>query len=47
MEIEFVITPEDMAFCREDMVFALESGDFTVWVGDSSDADLEAGFRVL
>ena len=46
-EIEFVITPEDMAFCREDMTFALEEGDFTIWVGDSSEATLEAGFKVL
>ena len=45
-ELEFVITPDDMAFCREDMQFAQESGEFKVWVGDSSDATLEGGFVV-
>ena len=45
-ELEFVITPDDMAFCREDMQFAQESGEFKVWVGDSSDAALEGGFVV-
>ena len=46
-EVEFTLTPEDMAFCREDMQFAQESGEFKVWVGDSSDARLESGFVVL
>ena len=45
-EIEFVITPEDMAFCREDMKFAQESGDFKIWVGNTSQATLEGKFTV-
>lgn len=45
-ELEFVIIPEDMAFCRKDMKFAQEAGDFTVWVGESSDATLEGKFTV-
>ena len=44
--VEFIITPEDMAFCREDMKFAQEPGDFIVWVGEDSDALLEGMFRV-
>ena len=44
--VEFVLTAEDMAFCREDMSFAQEPGDFKVWVGDSSDASLEGSFTV-
>ena len=36
-----------MAFCREDMKFAQEPGDFKVWVGQDSDATLEAQFTVL
>ena len=44
--VEFVLTAEDMAFCREDMKFAQEPGDFKVWVGDSSDATLEGDFTV-
>ena len=44
--VEFTLTPADMAFCREDMQFAQESGDFKVWVGNSSDATLEGQFTV-
>ena len=44
--MEFTITPEDMAYCREDMKFAQESGDFKVWVGDSSLATLEGSYTV-
>ena len=44
--VEFELTAEDMAFCREDMHFAQEPGDFKVWVGDSSDATLEGSFTV-
>ena len=45
-EVEFTITPEHMAYCREDMKFEQESGDFKVWIGDSSQATLEGGFTV-
>ena len=44
--VEFTLTAEDMAFCREDMQFAQEPGDFKVWVGDSCDASLEGCFTV-
>lgn len=44
--VEFTLTAEDMAFCREDMQYAQEPGDFKVWVGDSSDASLEGSFTV-
>ena len=44
--VEFTLTAEDMAFCREDMQFAQEPGDFKVWIGDSSDASLEGCFTV-
>ena len=44
--VEFVLTAQDMAFCREDMEYAQEPGDFKVWVGDSSDATLEGDFTV-
>ena len=45
-DVEFVITPEDMAYCREDMKFEQESGDFKVWIGDSSLATLEGSYTV-
>ena len=44
--VEFVLSPEDMAFCRKDMKFAQEPGEFKVWIGDSSDAALEGVFVV-
>lgn len=46
-EIEFTLTPDDLSFCRADMKFAQESGDFKVWVGDNSNALLESAFTVL
>ena len=46
-ELEFVLTAEDMAFCRKDMKFAQEPGDFKVWVGENSDAALEVDFTVM
>lgn len=45
-EVVFTITAEDMAFCREDMKFAQEPGEFGVWVGESCEADLEGYFVV-
>lgn len=44
--IEFILGADDMAFCREDMQFAQEPGDFMVWVGNSSNAALEGKFKV-
>ena len=46
-EVEFVITPEDLSFCRLDMKTAPEAGDFKVWVGENSDANLEGDFSIL
>ncbi len=44
--VEFTIQPEDMAFCRADMEFAQEPGDFDVWIGHDSNAPLHGGFTV-
>ena len=44
--VEFTLTPEDLSFCREDMVFGQEPGDFCVWIGDSCEADLEGKFTI-
>ena len=44
--VEFVLKAKDMAFCREDMKFAQEPGEFAVWIGDSSEASLEGRFNV-
>ena len=45
-EVEFVLTAEDMAFCREDMKFAQEPGEFGIWVGESCEAELGGSFVV-
>lgn len=45
-ELEFVLTPADLAFCREDMKFAPEPGDFMIWVGDDCNASLEGKFTI-
>lgn len=46
-ELEFILSPEDLSFCREDMVFGTEPGDFNVWIGDNCDADLEGKFTII
>lgn len=45
-EVLFTITAADMAFCREDMKFAQEPGEFGLWVGESCEAELEGKFIV-
>lgn len=44
--VEFVLKAEDMAFCREDMKYAQEPGEFAVWVGGDSNAELKGTFNV-
>ncbi|MFI3323808.1 MAG: beta-glucosidase BglX [Rikenellaceae bacterium] len=36
-EVSFTITPDDLAFLRQDKTFAAEAGEFEVYVGGSSD----------
>ena len=45
--ISFDITPQMLAFYRQDMTFGPEKGDFAVMVGGSSDTALETGFSLL
>ena len=45
-ELEFILKPSDLAFCREDMKFAVEPGDFMVWVGDDCNASEEGRFTI-
>jgi beta-glucosidase len=45
-EVEFVLTPDDLSFCRKDMVWGTEPGDFSVWIGDSCEAELEGKFTI-
>ena len=43
-DVVFDLTADDLAFYRYDMTFGTEPGDFRVFVGGSSDAELAAGF---
>ncbi|MEP7076230.1 MAG: glycoside hydrolase family 3 N-terminal domain-containing protein [Acidobacteriota bacterium] len=44
--VEFTLTPNDLGFYNGDRKFIVEPGNFKVYVGDSSDASLEASFAV-
>ncbi|HTL67966.1 MAG TPA: glycoside hydrolase family 3 N-terminal domain-containing protein [Lacunisphaera sp.] len=45
-DVTFSLTPADLAFWRADMTFGAEPGDFEVFVGDNSDAELAAKFKL-
>ncbi len=44
--VDFELRIEDLAFYGRDMKFRTEPGDFHVWVGGSSTAELRSEFRV-
>jgi beta-glucosidase len=44
--VEFVIGPDNIAFYGRDMKLMNEPGDFHVWIGGSSEAELRAEFTV-
>ena len=45
--LEFTLTSDDLAFHGRDMRMVVEPGEFRVWVGGSSQAELESAFRIL
>ena len=45
-EISFQLDAESISFYRQDMSYGYEPGQFKVWVGGSSTADLEGIFEV-
>ena len=45
--VSFALTPLDLAFYGQDMELMIEPGEFHVWVGGSSDADLQASFTLI
>ncbi|MEJ2523309.1 MAG: glycoside hydrolase family 3 N-terminal domain-containing protein [Gammaproteobacteria bacterium] len=45
--LRFVLRAEDLAFYGRDMRLVTEPGEFRVWVGGSSRAELSTSFRVL
>lgn len=45
-DVEFALTPADLAFWRADLTFGPEPGDFEVFVGGDATASLAAGFAL-
>ena len=45
--IAFELNPVDLAFYGQDMELMTEPGEFHVWVGGSSDADLQASLTLI
>ena len=45
-QVEFELTPADLAFHRQDMSFGAEAGEFKVFAGGNSVELLEASFRL-
>ncbi|MDE0004768.1 MAG: fibronectin type III-like domain-contianing protein, partial [Rhodospirillaceae bacterium] len=45
--VTFELNPADLAFYGQDMELMVEPGEFHVWVGGSSDADLQASFALV
>ncbi len=46
VRIEFELHTDDLAFYGRNMQLAAEPGSFHVWIGGSSEADLQASFRI-
>jgi beta-glucosidase len=47
IRIDFELRTDDLAFYGREMRRAAEPGDFHVWIGGSSEADLQASFRII
>lgn len=45
--VSFVLSPGDLAFYGRDMRLMTEPGEFHVWIGGSSDADLRTEFSII
>jgi beta-glucosidase len=46
-EIKFLLGPEDLSFYGRDMKLVTEPGEFQVWIGGDSNAELQAGFTLV
>lgn len=45
-QVTFRLTPRELGFYNRQMKWVVEPGEFQVWVGNSSDADMTANFTV-
>ncbi len=46
MSVDFRLHTDDLAFYGRDMKLVTEPGEFHAWIGGSSNADLQTGFRI-
>lgn len=46
-EVSFTLKPTDLAFWRADMTYGIEPGEFEVYVGGDSDAELKGTFELV
>lgn len=44
--LTFVLTPRELSFWRADMTFGQEAGDYRLWAGGNSDAELSETFTI-
>ena len=47
VSVRFELHTNDLAFYGRDMKFKAEPGEFHAWIGGSSEADLQANFRIV
>jgi beta-glucosidase len=47
VRVHFELHTDDLAFYGRDMKRAAEPGEFHAWIGGSSEADLQASFRIV
>ncbi len=45
--VSFVLGPKDLAFYGRDMKSITEPGEFHVWIGGSSEAELRSAFKIV
>ena len=45
--VDFDLTTDDLAFYGRENRLMVESGDFHVWIGGSSDTELRSNFRII
>jgi len=45
--VEFTLSTDDLAFYNRDLHRVTEPGRFHLWIGGSSDTDLQAEFELL
>lgn len=46
VRVDFELHTDDLAFYGRSKALAAETGSFHVWIGGSSEADLQSGFRI-